>query len=106
MIRKGTYNIRCEDGLKEVDGYIYTTSVQGDPMSFGITQYNDGWYIISELSSGFKMPFETNINLLNAIIPLKIFLHEKGDVVKACANKAAKKRGKANDVRDSDDERS
>ena len=106
MIRKGTYNIRCKDGLKEVDGYIYTTSVHGDPMSFGITQYDDGWYVISELSSGLRMPFETNINLLKAIIPLKILLRNKGDAIKISAKKAVKEYGKANDVRDTDDERS
>ena len=102
MIRKGTYNIRCKDGLKKVDGYIYTTSVQGDPMSFGVTQYDDGWYIISELSSGMGMPFETNINLLKAIIPLKILLRNKGDAIKISAKKAAIKYGKANDVRNTD----
>lgn len=105
MIRKGTYNIRCKDGLKKVDGYIYTTSVQGDPMSFGVTQYDDGWYVITELSSGMRMPFETNINLLKAIIPLRILLHNKGDAIKISAKKAVIKYGKANDVRNTDDDK-
>ena len=74
MIRKGSYNIRCRDGFKSVAGYIYTTTVQGEPMSFGITEYDDGWYIITELSTGARLPFETNANLTTAVKMLKSFL--------------------------------
>ena len=97
MIRKGTYNIRCRDGLKLVDGYIYTTSVQGEPISFGITQYNDGWYIITELSTGMRLPFETNINLTMAVKQLKVFLTMHG--LKKSLKRNLIKYGRANEVR-------
>ena len=97
MIRKGTYNIRCRDGLKLVDGYIYTTSVQGEPISFGITQYNDGWYIITELSTGMRLPFETNINLTMAVKQLKVFLTMHG--LEKSIKRDLIKYGRANEVR-------
>lgn len=97
MIQKGSYNIRCNDGLKTVDGYIYTTSVQGKPKSFGITQYNDGWYIISELSSGLRLPFETNINLMTAVLQLKVFIAGYSEQLNTATYKAIKKYGLVND---------
>lgn len=99
MIQKGSYNIRCNDGLKSVDGYIYTTLVQDEPMSFGITQYNNGWYIITELSSGLRLPFETNINLMTAVLQLKVFIASRAMSMKTSANIAVKKYGKANEVK-------
>lgn len=97
MIRKGSYSIRCRDGLKLVDGYIYTTSVQGEPISFGITQYNDGWYIVTELSTGMRLPFETNINLTMTVMQLKVYLttHE----LKKSIQRYIIKYGRANEVR-------
>ena len=99
MIQKGSYYIRCNDGLKSVNGYIYTTSVQDEPMSFGITQYNDGWYIISELSSGLRLPFETNINLMTAVLQLKVFIAGYSERLNTYIDKALKKYGKANEVK-------
>lgn len=99
MIQKGSYNIRCNDGLKTIDGYIYTTSVQDEPMSFGITQYNDGWYVISELSSGLRVNFETNINLMTAVRQLKVFIAGYSERLNTYIDKALKKYGKANEVK-------
>lgn len=98
MIQKGSYNIRCNDGLKTIDGYIYTTSVQDEPMSFGITQYNDGWYVISELSSGLRLNFET-INLMTAVLQLKVFIAGYSERLNTYIDKALKKYGKANEVK-------
>ena len=96
MIQKGSYNIRCTDGIKSVDGYIYTTLVQDEPMSFGITQYDNGWYIITELSSGSKLPIETNVNLSEAVMMLKGFIRHRAMSLKTAANRWVKKCGKVN----------
>ena len=96
MIQKGSYNIRCTDGIKSVDGYIYTTSVQDEPMSFVITQYNDGWYIITELSTGMELPIQTNINLSEAVMMLKVFIGRRAMRLKTAANSMVKKYGKVN----------
>lgn len=99
MIQKGQYNILCTDGIKSVDGYIYTTQVRDEPMSFGITQYDDGWYITTELSTGARMPFETNTNLMSAVLLLKEFIAGNFERLKSVVNKTVKRRGYANEVR-------
>ena len=93
MISKGSYNIRCKDGLKPVNGYIYTTFAQGEPLTFGITQSNDGWYIITELSSGMIFPVQTNINLMATVSQLKVFLARRSDETKGAIRRAIKNMG-------------
>lgn len=98
MIRKGSYNILCIDGLKSVDGYIYTTQVQDEPMAFGIRQDDYGWYIINELYTGAMIPFETNTNLMKTVLQLKVFIAEEGEILKRIVYKTVERRGKVNEV--------
>lgn len=99
MIQKGSYNILCSNGIKSVNGYIYTTQVGDEPMSFGITQYDDGWYITTELYTGTMMPFETKTNLMLTVLQLKAFLSKNSERLKIAVNKTVERRGKVNEVR-------
>lgn len=99
MIQKGSYNILCSDGIKSVNGYIFTTQVGDEPMSFGIKQNDDGWYIITELYTGARMPFETNTNLMSTVLQLKAFLSKNSEKLKIEVKKTVERYGIANEVR-------
>ena len=96
MIQKGSYNILCSDGIKSVNGYIFTTQVGDEPMSFGIKQNDDGWYIITELYTGAMIPFETNTNLMSAVLQLKAFLSKNSEKLKIVVKNTVERYGIAN----------